>query len=70
MDRSFTVKGATPDPVTDHIRFETLRSLLLPAPCWPDGTPRWKSRDEAKPRKTITLAGQSEAATRTDEVSV
>ena len=57
MNRGFTVKGATPDPVTDHIRSETLRSLLLPAPCWPDGTPRWKSRDEAKPRKAITLAG-------------
>ena len=58
MDRNFTVKGVTPNPTADHSRFETLRSLLLPAPCWPDGTPRWKNRDEVgKPRKAITLAG-------------
>lgn len=41
-EKNFTIRTATPHVHADHARRETLRTLMGPAPCWPDGTPRWK----------------------------
>lgn len=43
LEKNFTVQGVAPHLHADHARRETLRSLMEPAPCWPDGTPRWKT---------------------------
>lgn len=53
MKTHFVLQGVRPHIHADHARREMLQSLMGPAPCWPDGTPRWmpppQERRQVKP---------------------